>query len=552
MFLLSVLGSDIIHIDTHIIVHICCCFVFRICEAVSEFYWGQFKDRWKVRTKSSTINVIAALLIEKRDEKKPKVVVFSTGTTMKKECSYSLNEGNSNEYTWGLCDGHAESICYRLASFYLINEICKHNDNSVNSILENKGGGYSLKNGIKFHFFTTQPPCGFMAKEQRYFLSWKIPFKGKPHCLKCSSTILIGTYLGIQGPLSHLFSKPIYISSIIMPKNKNFAAEKYIPIKESFKKFKAMFGEKLRHADNTYKLVIPHVEIADVEAEELFPDNFMSYANETYSKFLKEIEERYAEKETRKAAGAVSANSNIASRIMVFSLKDGICDVEDKVREDMALKLKNATSLLFPKQVIKIIKQLNLERLQKAQLRLSKALDIKEAFKRLQELVIDKMSTSFNILDSQNDDAVSKQIQELEEYKRKLTEIHMQVSNFRKSFCTDMKQFEESDQNIQAVITESLLRDKGKKVRVHSKVMVDNLDMLNDSMSELEIGTNSIVEELVDYHCCKETHDDLHKFLESMTNDSGSCDCVDLFSLELMGCDWARYMKLIHKDIEKD
>ena len=119
-------------------------FNFRICEAVSEFYWGQFKDRWKVRTKSSTINVIAALLIERPNEKKPKVVVLATGTTMKKECSYFLNKESANEYMWGLCDGHAESICYRLASFYLINEICKHNENSVTSILENKGG-YLLK-----------------------------------------------------------------------------------------------------------------------------------------------------------------------------------------------------------------------------------------------------------------------------------------------------------------------------------------------------------------------------------------------------------------------
>lgn len=306
----------------------------------------------------------------------------------------------------------------------------------------------------------------------------------------------------------------------------------------------------MKDTDKTYQLVIPHVEIADVESEELFPDNFMSYDNESYIKFLKEIED--TEKETKKAAGAVSANSNIASRIMVFSLKDGICDVEDKIREDMALKLKSATSLLFPGELIKDIKQLNLGKLRKAQLRLSKALDIKKAFKRLQQLIIDKMSTSFSIPDSQNDDALSKQIQELQKYKLKLSEIHAQVINFKKSFCANMKQFEENDYNIQAVITESSLSDQRKKVRINSKAMADDLDMLKDSISDLEIGTNSIVDELVDYHYCKETRDDLHKFLGAMTKGTGSFDGLDLFKLELMGCDWARYMKSIYEDTGKD
>ena len=40
---------------------------FRICDAVSEYYMGQFVDHWKRKTKqeSSTIKVVAALLVEK-------------------------------------------------------------------------------------------------------------------------------------------------------------------------------------------------------------------------------------------------------------------------------------------------------------------------------------------------------------------------------------------------------------------------------------------------------------------------------------------------------
>ena len=129
----------------------------------------QFKDRWKARANTNIINVLAALLLEEHDELK--VVVFAAGTTKKKECSYSLDKGNADEYTWGLCDGHAESVCYRLASLYLSNEIHRHNKNRERSILEASSCGYALKKGIKFHLFTTQLPCGFMAKKKRHFLS---------------------------------------------------------------------------------------------------------------------------------------------------------------------------------------------------------------------------------------------------------------------------------------------------------------------------------------------------------------------------------------------
>ena len=276
-------------------------FYFRVCKAVSDFYCGQFKDRWQVRTDSTPVNVVAALLVERNGELK--VVVLATGTTKKKVCSYSLNKGNVDgfvdECTWGVCDGHAESVCYRLASLYLVKEIHGYWKNPANSILECKFG-YTLKEGIKFHFFTTQPPCGFMAKEQRHFLSWKIPFKEKPHCLKCSSTILIGAYLGIQGPLSHLFRKPIYISSITITKCKNVSAQKCI---ECFKKFQHRLDQKPKDTDSSYHLVIPHVEIADVQSNDLF-ECFKSYSDDRLSSsdhFQQlETEERYAENETRK------------------------------------------------------------------------------------------------------------------------------------------------------------------------------------------------------------------------------------------------------------
>ena len=142
-----------------------------------------------------------------------KVVVFTAGTTKKGECSYSINKGDADECMWGHCDGHAVSVCYRFAIFHLITEMYRHKKDPHSSILEIKPGGYQLKKGIRLHFFTTNVPCGFMANKEEHYLSWKIPFREKPHCLKCSSIILISAYLGIQGPLSHLFKNPVYISS---------------------------------------------------------------------------------------------------------------------------------------------------------------------------------------------------------------------------------------------------------------------------------------------------------------------------------------------------
>ena len=118
-----------------------------------------------------------------------KVVVFAAGTTKNGECSY---DGSVDESMWGHCDGHAVSVCYRFASFYLITEMNRYKKNPEMSILKMGQGGYELKEGIKIHLFSTIIPCGFMANKDHDCLSWKIPFKEKPHCLKCSSIILIG------------------------------------------------------------------------------------------------------------------------------------------------------------------------------------------------------------------------------------------------------------------------------------------------------------------------------------------------------------------------
>jgi len=132
----------------------------------------QFLERWKKKTKqeSSTIIVISALLVERNS--RFMVVILTAGTRIKYECSYFMKKDDVDESIWGLCDGHAEAVCYRLASIYLITEIYKLHYKR-DSIFETSTEGYTLKRGIKFHLFVSHPPCGFMADKEQHFLSWK-------------------------------------------------------------------------------------------------------------------------------------------------------------------------------------------------------------------------------------------------------------------------------------------------------------------------------------------------------------------------------------------
>ena len=476
-----------------------------------------------------------------------KVVVLSTGTIKKKECSYYLNKSNANgladECAWGVCDGHAESVCYRLASLYLVNEIHSYGKNSENpnSILQ-RGFGFTLKQDIRFHFFTTQPPCGFMAKKQRHLLSWKIPFKEKPHCLKCSSTILIGAYLGIQGPLSHLFGEPIYISSITIPKCKSVSAQnsvsaqKCIDINQCFEEFKARLDQKSKDADKGYRLVIPEVKIADEYSENLFESTCFIPYNSNSQQLEIEIEERYTEKETIKTAGAVLGDSNVGSHIMVLILKNGL----DK--KEFHEKIKFQVKKVFLPENLIVIKKTNLKKLQDAQARLSAALNISEPLKKLRSLIIEKINARF--ITHCSDDEVIVQLKEIEECRLKMGKLAEQVSKLKDSFCATIKRFG-NDPNVRTEITSLTSGESIKKFKSDSESMIEDIDLLNKSIKDFGNGTKSIVDDLTDYRDYKETLDDLNKFLE---DDTSSCD--SLFDLDLMGCDWARCMKLIHADIE--
>ena len=249
-----------------------------ICKAVSEYYTGQFIERWKTRTKQECgkIKVVAALLVEKRN--KMRVVTLTAGTKHKTECSYFVKKANTDDHEscWGLSDGHAEAVCCRLASVYLLTEIYKLYDGE-DSIFEKTPEGYALKPNIHFHLFSSHLPCGFMANEKRHLLSWKQPFKGKPHSLQCSSQILISAYLGIQGCLSHLLVSPIYVTSVTIPRYESVTALHGTYIRDRLQEFRSGFPDL---PESEYHLHIPHIEIIEANVLKLFPECYRPYISE--------------------------------------------------------------------------------------------------------------------------------------------------------------------------------------------------------------------------------------------------------------------------------
>ena len=115
------------------------------------------------------------------------------------------------------CDGHAVSICYEAAPKYFLKEIrsLRNGDDSIFEFLPN-GEGYKLKDGVSFHLLVTEFPCGFIRDQKDSCMEWKVPFVEFPHVPTCSSRILIGATMGIQGYISHLLDKPIVIESLVV------------------------------------------------------------------------------------------------------------------------------------------------------------------------------------------------------------------------------------------------------------------------------------------------------------------------------------------------
>ena len=174
-------------------------------------------------TGSNKIHKEIAALICHREGKVPSAVILGTGTLHRDNevCNHKGRRGQECNHV--TCDGHAESIVYEGAPKYFM-------DQMVHSLKEGEQGDsifeqipstegrlmFRLKPNIKFYLIVTDPPCGFIQNGEDPCMEWKTPFVGFPHVPTCSSRILIGATMGIQGYVSHLLEEPIFIDSIIV------------------------------------------------------------------------------------------------------------------------------------------------------------------------------------------------------------------------------------------------------------------------------------------------------------------------------------------------
>ena len=464
---------------------------------MSQRYKGRFICQWKGERNLNTINSLAALLVEKKDEMK--VVVLTNGTTKKKVCSY---DEAPDECIWGYCDGHAVSMCYRYAVSYLITQMHKHENDPHASILKIQNGGYELKKDIKLHFFSTKMPCGFMAEENGPLLSWKVPFKEKPHCLKCSSIILIGANLGIQGFLSHLFNEPVYISSITIPKDRDVAEMKDA---EKIKKyFENLLKSTNSPTDSDYSMKVPDVEIVDVDSRKLFAEYFHPCNDEGCLGF--QISEKQVENEKKQATGAVVKGS----QGIIYTEENKLGTVD--FRERMELWFKKATKRATK---LKVLQSQQLDLLKEAQQRLSRALNVDEALEKLKLSLNDEMEKKFPQADYQN-------ASEMEQCRSIINQTAEHMNKSKEFLSVMIKRFD-------------------------SRMLKESLVSINKNMKEFENNTKSIVDILTTHYCdYKETLDTLSNLLDKKTTSIGDTQ----FYLDLMSCEWARSLRAMDNDIK--
>ena len=151
-------------------------------------------------------------------------MILTAGTKWNTDiCTFKVIEQPPYEenYCWDMCEGHAESVCLRLAFLYLLYEMNCAQNSSLSIFMYNEDTAYQLKDKYSFHLFISHRPCGFMSDKLSQPLFWKDFVGESPHVLKCSSKLLISSYLGMQGPLSCFLSKPVYLSSIVILDNKD-------------------------------------------------------------------------------------------------------------------------------------------------------------------------------------------------------------------------------------------------------------------------------------------------------------------------------------------
>jgi len=171
---------------------------------------------------------IAALICDQG--KSASVAVICTGTRYNNTKDCYRNPPSP-------CDMHAESLCYDIAPVFFQMEMleCLKPDGKESIFTHSPNGLFKLKDGVKFHLLITEPPCGWCQDGQEPCFEWKRSTAALPHVPTCSSKILINSEMGIQGYVSHLLEKRIFVDTvtILYDKKKTITFKPTIQFKQS-------------------------------------------------------------------------------------------------------------------------------------------------------------------------------------------------------------------------------------------------------------------------------------------------------------------------------
>ena len=240
------------------------------------------KPGWSKKTANNNkIKVFSALIkenitISSEDPgERFKIISFGIGTKYQSCCLEGI--------TCHICDGHAESLCYYAAPIYFQTQLKRITETTLFYLTKD---GYVVKPYYKFHLLISRPPCGFMSDDKKSLWSWKTPFHKQPHIPECSSKILINSYLGIQGPLTTIFAKPIYITDIIILKYPEIECRKTSyavfanaeEIEQKLEGFKILLQKNKRFCFTKPNVIVHRLKTN--ELKELFDDTLCDFTLE--------------------------------------------------------------------------------------------------------------------------------------------------------------------------------------------------------------------------------------------------------------------------------
>ena len=254
--------------------------------------------------------------------------------------------------------------------------------------------------------------------------------------------------------------------------------------------------------ESEYCLHIPHIEIIESDVLKLFPECFRPYICEKPSNLstgddqLPQQETTTVAKQTNKGAKqtafvAPDVIGNHGINAMVFTLEDGIGTKEFR---ESVYELKSKLI-----QLPVDLKQRRFQSLRDAQIRLSHALNVSEALGVLKKLIIQKMDEKYKQRCKKAEELIPLLV-ETKEYKTEMEELKAQVCKLQEGLGRAMQM-----NNLKSIVN----------------ALSHNLDyqvMLDD--------------------------------LESLLEEEKSHSSDPAFYLNLMGCNWVRYMKTIQGNVK--